>query len=86
MAQVFAKFKVISVTERVEYMGADSRPLVAEVRMQAIQHDTFGKYPPSGLIDMTINNPDAAKVFVDALRASTDSNGEAAEFLVTFSQ
>lgn len=68
---VEARFYLIAVTRRQAWAGPadeDQPAVVAVVEFNAAKHGTFGKATPSGVLTMTIANPDAAALLDAAQR------------------
>jgi hypothetical protein len=58
---VRCKFKVYEKGERASWNKEEPNPCF--VKMSPVQGEPFGKYTPSGNIEMTIINDEAAKQF-----------------------
>jgi hypothetical protein len=68
MAQVRAKFRVTGVELYESPEGSGNVKLTAGNDKEGDNTD-WSKWTPSGSIQMMITNPDAFKIFVDALHA-----------------
>ena len=85
MGQVVARFRVTGV-ELIpsQKYGANppERYTATRVKLYGVQGGPFGEATPSANCEMTIHNPEAAKVFEDAVR--DQAQGWNGEFEVTF--
>lgn len=97
VSKVLAKFRITSLKSQ-RNADYDKNPETgnfepvrayeaAVVDLQAVQGEPFGKYTPTGTIQMTINNEAAARIFREAWQAyitSEDPKAQGPEFYVMF--
>jgi hypothetical protein len=95
VSKVLAKFRLIECTA-TRWKTAERDPQTGEyttgepeiathLKFAAVQGDPFGKWTPSGSIDMIVKSEGAAKIFREAWDAyinSTEPEAEAPEFFV----
>lgn len=87
MSSVVGKFALTSCETNRSPDGTGGAS--ARIKLSAVQSDSWGKYTPSGSVEMYINNSAAAKVFIEAWRRFTDDptpgfSGKLPEFYVRF--
>ena len=70
MSSVIGKFSLESCETHRSIDGAGGT--AARIKLRAVQSDSWGKYTPSGAIELFINNPAAAKVFIEAWSRFTE--------------
>lgn len=82
MSQVLGKFHISSIARHRTW----EKPYHAiTIELGASQGEPFGSATPSGSIKMTIANPEAQKVFLDAWQKMVeDERQKSPEFYVTF--
>lgn len=70
---------------KLDYQKPSKTVLGAKVSLTAVQSAPFGQATPYGQVDMFIAEPEAAKIFIDALKARVDTGDiKQSEFEVVF--